>query len=77
MRLLWINIVYLLTGLRQYTKRLRLREVSGVPLLVILVFEFLKEVKAAKPKPGRGVSKEMNIGTLNVVKEQYPITYSK
>jgi len=33
------------------------------------VFKFLKKVKAAKPKPGRGVSKEMNIGTLNIVKE--------
>jgi len=77
MHLLRINIVYLLTGLRQYTKRLRLREVSGVLLLVILVFKFLKEVKAAKPKLGKGVSKEINIGTLNVVKEQYPITYSK
>jgi hypothetical protein len=33
------------------------------------MFEFLKEVKAAKPEPGRGVSKEMNVGTLNVVKE--------
>jgi len=62
-------MVYLLTGLRQYTKRLRLREVSGVPLLVILIFKFLKEVKAAKPKLGRGVSKEINTGTLNVVKE--------
>jgi len=70
-------MVYLLTRLRQYAKHLRLREVSGIPLLVILVFKFLKEVKAAKPKPGRGVSKEINIGTLNVVKEQYPITYSK
>jgi len=70
-------MVYLLTGLRQYTKRLRLREVSSIPLLVILVFKFLKEVKAAKPKPGRGVSEEINIGTLNVIKEQYPITYSK
>jgi hypothetical protein len=33
------------------------------------VFEFLKEVKAAKPKPGRGVSKEINVGILDVVKE--------
>ena len=41
------------------------------------MFKFIKEVKAAKPKLGRGVSKEINIGTLNVVKEQYPITYSK
>jgi len=41
------------------------------------MFKFLKEVKAAKPEPGRGVSKEINAGTLNVVKEQYPITYSK
>jgi len=70
-------MVYLLTGLRQYTKRLRLGEVGSIPLLVILVFKFLKEVKAAKPKLGRGVSKEINMGTLNIVKEQYPITYSK
>ena len=70
-------MVYLLTRLRQYAKRLRLREVSSVLLLVILLFKFLKEVKAAKPEPGRGVSKEINMGTLNVVKEQYPITYSK
>ena len=41
------------------------------------MFKFLKEIKAAKPELGRGVSKEINIGTLNVVKEQYPITYSK
>ena len=41
------------------------------------MFKFLKEVKAAIPKPGRGISEEINIGTLNVVKEQYPITYSK
>jgi hypothetical protein len=70
-------MVYLLTRLRQYTKRLRLREVGYIPLLVILIFKFLKKVKAAKPKLGRGVSKEINAGTLNVVKEQYPITYSK
>jgi len=70
-------MVYLLTGLRQYAKRLKLREVGGILLLVILVFEFLKEVKAAKPEPGRGVSKEINVGMFNVVKEQYPITYSK
>jgi len=69
MYLLRINIVYLLTRLRQYTKRLKLREVGGVLLLVILIFKFLKEVKAAKPKLGRGVSKEINTGTLNVVKE--------
>jgi hypothetical protein len=75
--LLQINIVYLLTRLRQYTKRLRLGEVGGILLLVILVFKFLKEVKAAKPEPGRGVSEEINVGTLDVVKEQYPITYSK
>jgi len=77
MHLLRINIVYLLTGLRQYAKRLRLREVSGILLLIILIFEFLKEVKAAIPKLGKGVSKEINIGTLNVIKEQYPIIYSK
>jgi len=69
MYLLRINIVYLLTRLRQYTKRLRLGEVGGIPLLVILIFKFLKEVKAAKPEPGKGVSKEINIGILNVVKE--------
>jgi len=62
-------MVYLLTRLRQYAKRLRLREVGGILLLVILMFKFLEEVKAAKPKPGRGVSKEINIGTLDVVKE--------
>jgi len=62
-------MVYLLTRLRQYAKRLRLREIGGIPLLVILVFKFLKEIKAAKPKPGRGVSKEINTGILNVVKE--------
>jgi hypothetical protein len=62
-------MVYLLTGLRQCAKRLRLREVGCVLLLVILVFEFLEKVKAAKPELGRGVSKEINAGTLNVVKE--------
>jgi len=77
MHLLRIDIVYLLTGLRQYTKCLRLREVGSILLLVILVFKFLKEVKAAKPEPGRDVSKEINIGMLDVIKEQYPITYSK
>ena len=70
-------MVYLLTGLRQCAKRLRLREVSSILLLVIFMFKFLKEVKATKPELGRGVSKEINIGMLNVVKEQYPITYSK
>jgi len=69
MHLFRINIVYLLTRLRQYTKYLKLREVSYILLLVILIFKFFKKVKAAKPKPGRGVSKEINIGTLNVVKE--------
>jgi hypothetical protein len=77
MHLLQINIVYLLTGLRQCTKRLKLREVGYIPLPVILMFKFLEEIKAAKPKPGRGVSKEINAGMLNVIKEQYPITYSK
>ena len=76
MHLFQINMVYSLTGLRQYAKRLRLREVGCVPLPVILVFKLLKEVKAAKPEPGRGVSKEINAGTLDV-KEQYPITRSK
>jgi len=70
-------MVYLLTGLRQCTKCLRLREVSYIPLPVILVFKFLKEVKATKPKLGRGVNKEINAGILNIIKEQYPITYSK
>jgi len=69
MYLFRINIVYLLTRLRQYTKRLRLREIGYIPLLVILIFKFLKKVKAAKPKLGRGVSKEINIGTLNIIKE--------
>jgi len=41
------------------------------------VFKFLKEVEATKPKPSKGFSKEINIGMLNVVKEQYPITYNK
>jgi hypothetical protein len=62
-------MVYLLTGFRQYTKRLKLREVSCVPLPVIFIFKFLKEVKAAKPELGRGVSKEINIDILNVIKE--------
>ena len=62
-------MVYLLTRLRIYTKRLRLRKVSGILLLVILIFKFLKKVKATKPKLGKGVSKEINIGMLNVVKE--------
>jgi hypothetical protein len=54
-----------------------LGEVGGILLPVILVFEFLEEVKAAKPEPGRGVSEEMNVGMLDVVEEQYPITRSK
>jgi hypothetical protein len=58
-----------LTGLRQYAKCLRLREVGYVLLPVILVFKFLEEVKAAKPELGRGVNKEINIGTLDVIKE--------
>jgi len=33
------------------------------------VFKFLKEVKAAKSGLGRGVSKEINIGMLDVIKE--------
>jgi hypothetical protein len=70
-------MVYLLTRLRQYTKCLRLREVSYILLPVILIFKFFKKVKAAKPKLGRGVSKKININTLNIIKEQYPITYSK
>ena len=70
-------MVYLLTGLRQYTKHLKLGEVSCVLLLVILIFKFFKEVKAAKPKLSRGISKKINISTLNIIKEQYPIIYSK
>jgi hypothetical protein len=58
-----------LTGLRQYAKCLRLREVGYVLLPVILVFKFLEEVKAAKPELGRGINKEINIGTLDVIKE--------
>jgi len=46
-----------------------LGEVGSILLLVILIFKFLKEVKAAKPKPGRGVSKEINTGTLNIIEE--------
>jgi hypothetical protein len=48
-----------------------------IPLPVILIFKFLKEVKAAKPKLGKGVSKKINIGILDIIKKQYPITYSK
>jgi len=33
------------------------------------MFKFLKEVKAAKPKLGKGISKEINTGMLNVIKE--------
>jgi hypothetical protein len=46
-------------------------------LPIILIFKFLEKIKAAKPKPGKGVSKEKNIGIFNIIKEQYPITYSK
>jgi len=67
--LLRINIVYLLTRLRQLTKHLILRKVSSILLLVIYVFKFLKEIEAAKLKLGRGISKEINIGMSNVVKE--------
>jgi hypothetical protein len=70
-------MVYLLTKFRQCAKRLRLREVSYIPLPVILIFKFLKEVKAAKPKLGKGVSKKINIGILDIIKKQYPSTYSK
>ena len=41
------------------------------------MFKFFEEVKAAKPELRKGVSKEINVGTLNVIKEQYLITYSK
>jgi hypothetical protein len=54
-----------------------LREVGYILLLIIFIFKFFKEVKAAKFKLGRGVNKEINIDTLNIIKEQYPITYSK
>jgi len=67
--LLRINIVYLLTRLRQLTKHLILRKVRSVLLLVIYVFKFLKEIEAAKPKLGRGISKEINVGMSNIVKE--------
>ena len=77
MHLFQINIVYLLTGLRQYTKCLKLREVGYILLLVIFIFKFFKEVKATKFKLNRGVSKKININTLNIIKEQYPITYNK
>jgi hypothetical protein len=33
------------------------------------MFKFFKEVKAAKLKLGRGVSKEININMLNIIKE--------
>jgi len=69
MHLLRINIVYLLTRLRQLTKHLILRKVSSILLLVIYIFKFLKEIEATKPKLGRGISKEINIGMSNVVKE--------
>jgi len=68
MHFLRINIVYLLTRLKQYTKRLRLRDVRGVPLLVILIFKLLKEIEAAKLKLSRGVSKEINMGRLTSLK---------
>ena len=41
------------------------------------MFKFLKEVKAAKPKLGGGISKKININMLNIIKKQYPITYNK
>ena len=69
MYLLRINIVYLLTRLRQLTKCLILRKVSSILLLVIYVFKFLKEIEATKPKLGRGISKEINIGVSNIIKE--------
>ena len=69
MHLLRINIVYLLTRLRQLTKYLILRKVSSILLLVIPIFKFLKEIEAAKPKLGRGISKEINIGMSNIIKE--------
>jgi len=33
------------------------------------MFKFLKEVETAKPKLGRDISKEINIGAFNVIKE--------
>ena len=69
MHLLRVNIVYLLTRLRQLTKYLILKKVSSILLLVILIFKFLKEIEATKPKLGRGISKEINIGMSNIIKE--------
>ena len=69
MHLLRINIVCLLTRLRQLAKHLILRKVSSILLLVIYIFKFLKEIEAAKPKLGRGISKEINVGMSNVIKE--------
>ena len=69
MHLLRINIVCLLTRLRQLTKCLILRKVSSILLLVIYIFKFLKGIEAAKPKLGRGISKEINIGISNIIKE--------
>ena len=62
-------MVYLLTRLRQYTKHLKLGKVSYILLLVILIFKFLKEIKTAKPKLSIGISKEINIGILNIIKK--------
>jgi hypothetical protein len=58
-----------LTGFRQYTKYLKLREVGIVLLPVIYIFKLFKEVKAAKFKLGKGVSKEINIDILDIIKK--------
>ena len=42
-----------------------------------LYLSLLKKIKATKPKLGRGINKKINIGILNIIKKQYPITYSK
>jgi hypothetical protein len=62
-------MVYLLTRLKQCTKYLRLGKVSYILLPVIFIFKFLKEVKTTKPKLGRGINKEINIGILNIIKK--------
>ena len=44
-------------------------KVGYILLPVILIFEFLKEVKATKFKLGRGVNKKININMLNIIKK--------
>ena len=70
-------MVYLLIRLGQYTKYLKLKEVGCILLLVIFIFAFFKKIKTAKPKLGKGISKEINISMLNIIKKQYPITCNK